>query len=513
MFMKEPFLSVSGLTKVFGKLAANDGVTLQAKEGEIHAVLGENGAGKSTLMKMLYGVYQPDGGEIAIEGRTIRLTSPAKAREEGIRMVFQDFRLIPAMTVLENVALSITGKERFSPKRLRRKILELSGVYGFQLDPDIEVWRLDLGQRQRVEILKVLLGDKAKLIIFDEPTSVLTPHEAEAFIAMLQRLKNDGYAILLITHKIGEVLSCADRVTVLREGKVTYSVPREEGLNESDLVGRMLRSGEVIPAIRRPSAYEKAKENPQDSEKRIILQEANITDDHGRIILEQVSFEIKPGQILGIAGIAGNGQRELSETLVGLRTPESGTLTVEGENITGMTPAAFLAKGIGFVSEDPMRDTVIPGFSILEHMALVGLPPLTKGANLHWEAIREAFNDASEIRELSVAESNRRVDRLSGGNIQRMELARALLSKPRFLVASYPSRGLDIGTTAVIQSLLRRLADEGTSILLISEELEELFRLSDSIAVLHDGKLIGPIPVQEIDIPQVGVMMLKGEVA
>jgi ABC-type uncharacterized transport system ATPase subunit len=511
--MKEPFLSVIGLTKVFGKLAANDGVTLQAKEGEIHAVLGENGAGKSTLMKMLYGVYQPDGGEIAIEGKATRLGSPAKAREAGIRMVFQDFRLIPAMTVLENVALSITGKESFSPKRLRRKIQDLSNSYGFQLDPDVEVWRLDLGQRQRVEILKVLLGDKARLIIFDEPTSVLTPHEAEAFIAMLQRLKQDGYAILLITHKIGEVLSCADRVTVLREGKVTSSVTREEGLSEGDLVSRMLRSGEVIPAIRRPSAQDKASHVTSLTEKRVVLDSADITDDHGRIILAQTSFALAPGEILGIAGIAGNGQRELAETLVGLRSPITGTLTMEGKNLTGQAPASFLEMGIGFVSEDPMRDTVIPGFSILEHMALVGLPPLMKGVNLHWEALKEAFLAAPETKELSVADSGRRVDRLSGGNIQRMVLARALVSKPRFLVVSYPSRGLDIGTTAVIQSLLRRLADEGTSILLISEELEELFRLSDSIAVLHDGKLIGPIPVHEVDIPQVGVMMLKGEVA
>lgn len=527
---REPLLQIRDVTKRFGALIANDRIHMNIYRGEIHAVLGENGAGKSTLMKMLYGLYPSDGGEVAFEGAVTPLYPPSKAKALGVRMVFQDFRLVPALTVAENMALAVgRGAFKLGLKRLRERIRTVSEQYGLDVEPDAHVWRLDLGQRQRVEIVKALLGDNPKLLIFDEPTSVLTPGEVTSFLDLLRKLRLDGFAILLITHKIGEVAACADRVTVLREGKITYTCTNEEGMDEMSLVSMMLRDDETkaanpieggVPSEAERSTVEgdaplKPKQFAVKENTEFALQAEALTvrDDHGRIILRNLNFELYSGRIVGVAGISGNGQRELAETLVGLRQPVGGKITAFQTDLTGKQPGQFVRAGIGFVSEDPIRDSLVPGFTILEHMTLGGLPVIARGAGINWQAVRESFTAAEQVRKLGVAEPSRQANRLSGGNIQRMVLARALIASPKILIVSYPSRGLDIGTTRRIQCMLREFADQGAAILLISEELTELFKLSDRLVVLNEGQMLGPYDPAAADIQSIGAIMLKGESA
>ncbi|AJY76998.1 ABC transporter ATP-binding protein [Paenibacillus beijingensis] len=499
-------LQAKGLTKRFGSLTANQGIDLEVKPGTIHAVLGENGAGKSTLMKMLYGVYEPDEGQIIMDGEPVTLHPPTKARAKGIGMVFQDFRLIPAMTVLDNIALAVEGGWRLRRKRLRQRIMGISSKYGLSVDPDAYVWQMDLGQRQRLEIVKTLLVPSTKIIIFDEPTSVLVPQEVEAFLNMLNLLRQDRYGILLITHKINEVLAVADQVTVLRSGQITYSASREQGLDSHTLIAAMMGDKSLKPVVK------PVPDSDRDTSPVLQIEQGTIKGDHGEEVLNNIQLTLQKSEIIGVAGISGSGQRELSEVLYGLRKLSSGSLTVGGRAIIGGT-RAFMEAGISFVSEDPIKESVIPGFTILEHMVLDGIPLREKGAGIDWRHIRSVLDDSGEAKALALAEPDRRADQLSGGNVQRMVLSRALIRKPDILIISYPSRGLDIGTTRTIQQNLIELAKQGTAILLFSEDLDELFKLSDRLVVLSGKQMLGPYLPSETDISQIGYRMLKGEPA
>jgi ABC-type uncharacterized transport system ATPase subunit len=499
-------LRAKGLTKRFGSLVANRSIHLEVNPGTIHAILGENGAGKSTLMKMLYGVYEPDEGEVFMDGEQVSLHPPTRARARGIGMVFQDFRVVPALTVLDNIALAVEKGWRFNRKKLRQRIIDISAKYGLAVNPDTYVWQLDLGQRQRLEIVKVLLSPGTRIIIFDEPTSVLVPQEVESFLKMLDLLRKDGYGILLITHKINEVLACADQVSVLRSGDITYTAMREEGLVGETLIKAMMGDKTLKPVIK-PHVE-------QGSEAKAVMQitGGTLIGDHGESVLNDLQLTLCKGQILGVAGISGSGQRELAEALFGLRRLTTGTLTINGVNMQASTKA-FMEAGVSFVSEDPIKESVIPGFSIMEHMVLDGIPLKQKGAGIDWKHIRDEINNSVEANALALADSTRRADTLSGGNVQRMVLTRALIRKPEILIISYPSRGLDIGTTRTIQQQLIELAEQGTAIILFSEDLDELFKLSDQLVVLSGKQLIGPYLPAETDVTQIGYRMLKGESA
>ncbi len=506
--MSEPILYTKKLTKYFGKLAANSEIDISVKRGEIHAIAGENGAGKSTLMKMLFGIYTPSSGEIVVDGRKMSRWNPTLAREMGIGMVFQDFRIVPAFTVLENIFLTLKhwGKV-INRKRLREEILQKAREYHLDVDPDIEVWKLDLGQRQHVEILKILLDPQTRIMIFDEPTSVLAPHEIVSFLKMLRDFREKGFGIFLITHKINEILAVADRITILRHGKKVDEFNRTEGFDEQAIVSAMLGESEANFNVDRPE------DNECDREKsmKISLRDVSVKDDHGRLILKNVNIDLVPGEILGIAGISGNGQKELAEALYGTRKIQNGTLIADETDITQSAIKKRILMGMRMVTEDPIHDSVIPGFSILENMTLTGLSVQTKRGDVDWKFMEEELSSHKEINNLNVPECHRIARTLSGGNLQRMAFARAIISSPRFLIACYPSRGLDVATVKSVHQTLFRLKLNGTTVLLISEDLAELFSVADRLVVLSGHTSYGPYPVEETTPNEIGKIMLQGE--
>jgi simple sugar transport system ATP-binding protein len=506
--MGDIILQTRGLTKIFGSLTANNEIDLDIETGTIHAIAGENGAGKSTLMKILYGVYQASSGTILVDGEIMENWNAAAAREKGISMVFQDFRLIPAFTVLENVFLSQTKSGVFINRReLRKKIQELSVEYHLHLDPDEEVWRMDLGQRQHIEIIKILINPNTRIMIFDEPTSVLAPNEVESFLKMLTHFKNNKYAIILITHKINEILAVADKVTILRGGKNMGTMSKEEGFNRGMIINRML--GENADKL--DEKFEAGAGLDFSSIPSVALKNFAVKDDHNRTILRNVNFELPPAEIIGLAGISGNGQKELAEAIFGIRRISSGSLFRGEKDLTKASPQNRIRCGFRMVTEDPVRDTVVPTFTVLENMALVGLAVKTIRGNIDWKKMQEQLDSHTEINSLNVPASRRLAGTLSGGNIQRLSFARAVIARPSLLIACYPSRGLDVATVHAVHNTLYRLRNTGTAILLISEDLSELFDVADKIVVLAAHTSFGPYNPKEYDMNHIGEIMLKGD--
>ena len=497
-----PFILLQAITKKFPGVLANDQVNLEILRGEVHALLGENGAGKSTLMKILYGFYRADSGEIFQNGRPIQIRSPHDARKFRIGMVFQDFIQIPALTVAENIALFLPNLPfLLSRANLFRRIDEISKRYNLTVDPAAQVGQLSIGERQKVELLKLLLAD-AQVLIFDEPTRSLAPHEIEGLFRVFANLRRDGYALIFITHKLQEVLVSADRVTVMRRGRIVETLPGTEATAEK-LISLMF--GEKDFDSPRPRKEFRGEKSPPALE----LQQVSTRGEGLKTSLQNINLTISPGEIVGVAGVSGNGQKELGDFILGLEPCSAGKKFLFGQDATPWPVSRVRGQGVAFIPEDPLQMAAFPWLTVQENMAVGHISKYSrqKGLAIDWEAVRSDLNRSLKRLGFQIPSLFAPVGILSGGNVQRVTLAQETAHDPRLIIAFYPTRGLDVRSAGAAREILVSFRNSGSGVLLISEDLDELFALSDRLAVLFRGRLAGIFTPEETTVREVGFLM------
>ena len=500
----ENVIEMREITKVFGEFVANDKINLELRKGEIHALLGENGAGKSTLMNMLAGLLEPTSGEIVVNGQVVKLDSPSKAASLGIGMVHQHFMLVEAFTVAENIILGseLTKNGVLDIARATREINELSERYGLAVDPSAKVADISVGAQQRVEILKTLYRG-ADILIFDEPTAVLTPSEIDELMAIMKNLVKEGKSIILITHKLDEIRAVSDRVTVIRRGKSIETV-EIAGATNADLAEMM---------VGRSVSFKTEKQEAQPKEVVLSIKDLVVNENRGVPAVKNLSLDVRAGEIVGIAGIDGNGQSELIQAITGLRKIESGGVELKGQSIVGLHPRQITEMSVGHVPEDRHRDGLVLEMMISENIALQTYykEPLSKKGILNYTNIIGYAKQLMQEFDVRAASEIVPASALSGGNQQKAIIAREVDRNPDLLIVSQPTRGLDVGAIEYIHKRLIQERDNGKAVLVVSFELDEILNVSDRIAVIHDGKIQGIVTPETTNKQELGVLMAGGE--
>ena len=494
MPVSAPALELRGITKRFGDLVANDAIDFDVRAGEVHALLGENGAGKTTAMRIAYGLTPADAGEVAVDGRVLALRSPRDSIAAGVGMVTQHFSLVRPMTVVENLALGRSTDLRLDLAQARRQAVDASDRFGIRVDASARVADLSVGQQQRVEILKALSRD-CRILILDEPTAVLVPNEVDALFATLRSLVADGLAVVFISHKLAEVRTISDRVSVLRRGRLVGSV---DGTTDERELARMMVGRPDFEAERLTDAGAPAREP-------VLRIRGLHAAGHGVSALTDVSIEVRAGEIVGVAGVSGNGQTELVEILSGMRQPSGGSVLVGETDLTGADPARMMRAGVGRIPED-RHASLVGDLSVAYNLVLERLDDFRSGGRIDERGVRD--HAAELIQRFDIrARPDDPVATLSGGNIQKVLLARVLSRDPRLLVVSQPTRGLDVGATEYVRAQLLARRAAGAAILLVSEDLDELLALSDRLAVMYEGRIVGEMAAADSDIERLGMLM------
>ncbi|EHQ91141.1 ABC transporter ATP-binding protein [Desulfosporosinus youngiae] len=493
-------VEMQDITKVFKKIAANDSVKFQLRRSSIHGLLGENGAGKTTLMNCLYGLYQPESGKILINGREVKIDSPQKAMSLGVGMVHQHFMLVRPMTVVENIMLGLPSKRGplLDTNRVEQELLALSQRFNLNVEPKAKIWQLSVGEQQRVEILSALYRG-AEILILDEPTAVLTPNEARELFEILRMMRNDGKSVILISHKLEEILAIVDEVTVLRDGRLAGQTKVTPETTKGDLTSMM---------VGRDVLFNFKHEAAKTGAAKLTVNQLGTQNDKGLPALKGVSFSVSAGEILGFAGVDGNGQKELCEVLTGLRPATSGEILLRGKELKGSSPQTFIKEGIAHIPEDRHKTGLAMNMSIARNLIIKDFKQggFSRRGLLNFRAIKKNAERLMEEYAIKANGVHMKVKDLSGGNQQKVILARELSSKPEIIIANQPTRGLDIGATEYVRQKLLEESGKGAGVLLISADLEEILQLSDRIAVMYEGQIMGILD-RQAGVEQIGLLM------
>ena len=497
--MTDIVVALRKITKTFPGIKANDGVDFELRRGEIHTLLGENGAGKSTLMNIIDGIYQPDSGEIEINGNKVNIKSPSDAMKNGIGMIHQHFMLVASLTVLENVLLGLTTAGFYvNKKKVAEKITALSDRYNLGIDPFTKIWQLSVGEQQRVEVIKTLFRG-AQILILDEPTAVLAPQEVEETFKIYRQMVKEGKSIIFISHKLNEIMDISDRITVLRKGKAIGTVDKDK-TSEKDLANMMV-GREILFRLERGPLNR--------GEKILQVKDIKALNDKGLTALNGITFDIYGGEIFGLAGIAGNGQKILSDVIAGLRKSISGSVLIDGRNLTNASPKEIFEQGLSYVPPDRLKTGLIPNLSSSDNAVLrhYNKEPILHNSFINYSEADAYTDQLIKSYDIKVPRKDAPVKFLSGGNMQKLLLAREISEKPKLLVVVHPTRGLDIGAMEFIRTVLLRERDNGVAILLISEDLDEIFMISDRIGVIHDGRILDIVDIEQAKVEKIGLLM------